>query len=195
MNVLIIPEDFRKDQYVVKPIIKKMFAEIGKPNAKVEVCLDPLLGGISEALKWTRIHEILSMNRGMVDIFLLLVDRDGVEGRRKSLDSIERKAAEYLQESRALFGENAWQEIEVWAIAGQDLLEGWNWQEIRKEVHPKEAYFEPLARSRGLIHEPGEGRKTLGREAATNYSRLRSRCRKDLGNLEKRLSDWLAQKS
>lgn len=193
MNVLIIPEDFRKDQYVVKPIIKKMLAELGRPNAKVEVCFDPLLGGIGEALKWSRIREVLSMNRGMVDVFLLLVDRDGVEGRRQRLDDIESRAAEYLGDTRILFGENAWQEIEVWVIAGQDLLEGWSWQEIRDEVNPKETYFEPLACSRGLVHEPGEGRKTLGREAAANHSRLRSRCKKDLGNLEKRLSDWLAR--
>ena len=192
MNVLIIPEDFRKDQYVVKPIIKKMLAEIGKPNAKVEMCLDPLLGGISEALKWSRIREVLDQYQGMVQIFLLLVDRDGAEGRRQRLDSLETQAAEYLRESRVLFGENAWQEVEVWAIAGQDLPNDWNWKEIRAEVHPKEVYFEPLAMSRGLTHEPGEGRKTLGREAAANYSRLRSRCKEDLGNLEKRLSEWLA---
>ena len=192
MNVLIIPEDFRKDRYVVKPIIKKMLAEIGKPHAKVEVCLDPLLGGIGEALKWARIQEILDQYKGMVQIFLLLVDRDGEEGRRQRLDSLESQATEYLQESRVLFGENAWQEIEVWAIAGQDLPNDWRWSEIRSEVHPKEAYFEPLAESRGLTHEPGEGRKTLGREAATNYSRLRSRCQEDLGNLERRLSGWLA---
>jgi hypothetical protein len=191
MNVLIIPEDFRKDQHVVKPIIKRMFAEIGKPNAKVLVCFDPLLGGIGEALKWSRIAEILDLYRGMVQVFLLLVDRDGVAGRRQRLDNIESRAAEYLGEGRVLFGENAWQEIEVWAIAGQDLLEGWNWQGIRKEIDPKETYFEPLARSRGLIHEPGEGRKTLGREAAANYTRLRSRCQEDLAHLETRLADWL----
>lgn len=191
MNVLIIPEDFRKDQYIVKPIIKKMLAQVGKPNAKVEVCLDPLLGGISEALKWSRICEILDLYQGMVQVFLLLVDRDGVGGRRQSLDNIESQASEYLRTSRILFGENAWQEIEVWAIAGQDLPEGWNWREIRAEVHPKERYFEPLADARKLTHEPGEGRKTLGREAATNYTRIRSRCPEDIGALESRLSDWL----
>lgn len=192
MNVLIIPEDFRKDQYVVKPIIKRMFAEIGKPNAKVEVCLDPLLGGIGEAMKWARIREILDLYRGMVQIFLLLVDRDGVEGRRLSLDNLENRAAEHLGEGRILIGENAWQEIEVWAIAGQELLSGWNWREIRDEIHPKETYFTPLVQSRGLWYEPGEGRKTLGREAAANYARLRSRCREDLGNLERKLANWIA---
>jgi hypothetical protein len=39
MNVLIIPEDFRKDQYIVKPLIRRMLAEIGKPNANLRVCI------------------------------------------------------------------------------------------------------------------------------------------------------------
>ncbi len=51
MNVLVIPEDFRKDQYVLKPIIQKMMQAIGL-SARVEVCRDPLLGGVGEALKW-----------------------------------------------------------------------------------------------------------------------------------------------
>ena len=35
MNVLIIPEDFRKDQYILKPILEAMLAAVGKPQAKV----------------------------------------------------------------------------------------------------------------------------------------------------------------
>ena len=49
MNVLIIPEDFRKDQYILKPIIVRMLAEVGKPRANVKMCLEPLLGGIDQA--------------------------------------------------------------------------------------------------------------------------------------------------
>ena len=192
MNVLIIPEDFRKDQYVVKPIIKKMLAELGRPNAKVEVCFDPLLGGIGEALKWSRIREVLSMNRGMVDVFLLVVDRDGVAGRRDAIDKLEGKAAQKLSTDRILIGENAWQEIEVWALAGQaDLPREWNWRAIRAEIHPKETYFEPFARQRGLMDEPGQGRTTMGREAAQNYARVRSRCQEDVEALEARLTTWL----
>jgi hypothetical protein len=29
INVLIVPEDFRKDQYVLKPIVQRMFRHIG----------------------------------------------------------------------------------------------------------------------------------------------------------------------
>src|SRR5262245_44753506 len=107
-----------------------MFAEIGKGRAKVEVCFDPLLGGIDQATDWNRIQDILDMYRGMVDVFLLIVDRDGLATRRKALDGLEKKAHDALAEGRILLAENAWQEIEVWALAGQDLPRNWSWPEI-----------------------------------------------------------------
>ena len=59
MNVLIIPEDFRRDQYILKPIFERLFRSIGRRRARVEVCRDPLLGGVDEALKSDRISEIV----------------------------------------------------------------------------------------------------------------------------------------
>ncbi len=60
MRVLIIPEDFRKDQYILKPIFERLFRAIGRPRAHIEVCQEPLLGGVDEALKSDRISEIVS---------------------------------------------------------------------------------------------------------------------------------------
>jgi len=188
MNVLIIPEDFTKDQHVLKPIIKAMLQQLGKPQANVKPCMDPRLGGIGQALEWDAIERIIDQYKAMNDLFILAVDRDGEATRRAVLDEIERKATAILGENR-FYAENAWQEIEVWAIAGQDLPQGWSWQAIRAEIHPKENYFEPLARSRGLDREPGGGRKTLGIEAAKNYKRARSLCQEDLGALENRLAE------
>ncbi len=190
MNVLIIPEDFRKDQYILGPILQRMFAEIGKPRAKVQMCLDPLLGGVDQATRWERIEEILDMYP-MVHVFLLVVDRDGAAGRRQALDGLESKAKTFLGEGCTLLAENAWQEIEVWALAGQDLPSAWSWQAIRDEIHPKETYFAPLAEQRNLTNEPGQGRTTMGREAAGNYKRVRSRCLEDVANLENRLAAWV----
>ena len=51
MNVLLIPEDFRKDQYILKPLFTRLFRHLGATSAKIEVCLDPLLGGVDAALK------------------------------------------------------------------------------------------------------------------------------------------------
>ena len=91
MNVLIIPEDFRKDEYILKPIFRRLFRSIGKPQARVQVCHDPRLGGIGEAMKSERIVEIVNRYEAMTDVFILCVDRDGVEKRRRKLDGLERK--------------------------------------------------------------------------------------------------------
>ena len=38
MRVLVIPEDFRKDQYMLKPIITALMKSLGKPSAKIRIC-------------------------------------------------------------------------------------------------------------------------------------------------------------
>ncbi|MBR8834429.1 MAG: hypothetical protein DSM106950_10440 [Stigonema ocellatum SAG 48.90 = DSM 106950] len=192
MNVLVIPEDFRKDQYMLKPIFMAMMKEVGKPNVKVRVCQDPLLGGVNEALKWERIKEIIERYKGMVNLFLLCVDRDGKEGRKGALASIEQQAVNILTGGRLLLAENAWQEIEVWVLAGHDLPSDWNWQVIRNEVNPKETYFLPLATQRKLLDAPGEGRKTLAEEAARRYERIRQLCPEDIADLEDRIRSFVA---
>lgn len=186
MNVLVIPEDFRKDQYVLKPIVAAMLGSIGV-NARVEVCQDPLLGGVTEALKWERIEDIIEQYSWKVQLFLLCVDRDSDPHRRSALDSLERKAAQILPASTRLLAENAWQEIEVWVLAGHNLPAEWKWVAIRAERDAKEIYYLPFARSRGMMDTPGEGRRKLAEEAARRYSRVRQLCPEDIGALEERI--------
>ncbi len=188
LNVLVIPEDFRKDQYVLKPMIEKMIAALGR-RARVQVCRDPLLGGVDEALKWERLEAIVDRYRGMTQLFLLIVDRDGRVGRADQLQRIEGLAADFLGQQPVVFlAENAWQEIEVWVLAGmKDLPKGWSWAAIRADLDPKERYFTPYAASRGLAQAPYEGRDVLSREAASNYARVRKLCPDDVGRLEDRL--------
>ncbi|MDJ0840084.1 MAG: hypothetical protein QNK37_26465 [Acidobacteriota bacterium] len=187
MNVLVIPEDFRKDQYMLKPLIEALMRSAGRKKARVRVCRDPLLGGVSQALKWSRLEEIIVRYKGMIDVFLLCVDRDGITERRKSLDHLETKATQFLPEHKYFLAENAWQELEVWVLAGQKDLPGdWNWQDIRQERDPKEAYFIPFSHSRDLVNEPGEGRRTLAREAAGNFTRVLRLC-PELNHLRDRL--------
>ncbi len=192
MNILVIPEDFRKDQYIIKPIVTAMFAYLEKSSVKVRICLDPLLGGIDQAKSWQAIEQVLDMYEGMVDMFLLLVDRDGEVDRRNALDNIEARAKNKLSKHRVLIAENAWQELEVWALAGcYDLPKDWKWDKIRSERDSKEKYFEPYVRSRRLLDEPGEGRTTLGREAGANYKRVRALCPEDIIPLEKKIKGYL----
>ncbi len=187
-NVLVIPEDFRWDQYVLRPIIKRMFASLGV-RARVEVCCNPLLGGVREAMKWARIEPLLARYRGMTQIFLLIVDRDCDENRRAGLDQLESRAAEFLADSGNVFlAENAWQEVEVWVLAGlKDLPGDWSWREVRAECHPKEVYYDALARQRGLFGAPHDGRNVLAPEAAGRFARIRKLCPEDVGRLEQRI--------
>ena len=183
MNVLVIPEDFRNDQYLLKPLFKRLFASIGKGRVKVEVCQDPLLGGIDAALDSGRIREIVEQYKGMMAVFILCVDRDGNLGRRARLDDIESE----FGVDQMFLAENAWEEIETWALAGLDLPSGWAWADIRAEVHVKERYFEPLARQRGISDGPGRGRKALGEEAARRIDAIRRKCPEDFDALARRL--------
>jgi hypothetical protein len=186
MNILIIPEDFRKDQYILQPIIKSLIDTMGRRRVRVEVCKNPLLGGISQAMNLERLSEIIEQYP-MVDIFLLCVDRDGDEHRRTALDNIERQMERKLNRNQFFLSENAWQELEVWVLAGHDLERGWRWQEIRTERDPKEQYFYPLARLRRLENTPGEGRKVLSEEAARRIDRIIHLCPEDVENLLQRI--------
>jgi hypothetical protein len=190
MRVLIIPEDDRKDRFILLPIIAAMLAHLGKPKAKVEVCVKPPLRGVTQAMDKRRIREIIDYYP-LVHLFLLCVDRDGKVGRREALNGLERDAEKCLRKGRLLLAENAWQEIEVWALAGHDLPRKWKWDEIRQETDPKEKYFQPFVTLRGLQEEPGGGRETLAREAAGRYRSIRNRCKEDVLELESRIKTWL----
>ena len=183
MNVLIIPEDFRKDQYLLQPLFQRLFKVIGKPTARVKVCNDPLLGGVQEALKSSRLAEIVEQYEGMTDIFILCVDRDGRTGRRQRLNHIE----EEFSAQQTFYAENAWEELETWTLAGLSLPARWNWQDVRAEVHVKEQYFDKLARMRGVADAPGGGRKPLGEEAARRIDAIRQKCPEDFDSLASRL--------
>ena len=183
MNVLIIPEDFRKDQYILKPLFKKLFQSLGRRRVNVEICQKPLLGGVGEALKVERLKDIVEQYRGETNIFILCVDRDGLADRRGQLDRIEREAGD----DAVLFAENAWEEIETWALAGLDLPSGWRWRKVRAEIDVKERYFQPLAQKRGVASGLGGGRKALGEEAARRIGAIRAKCPEDFDELARRV--------
>lgn len=189
MRVLLIPEDFRNDQDILKPLFSRLFHDLGKRSAKVRVCRDPLLGGVSEALKLDRIAEIVQQYR-MVDIFILCVDRDGETGRRQTLDRIEHK---FGDDTFIFLAENAWEEVETWVLAGVDLPADWRWVDVRAEVQVKEAYFEPLAELRGLSDSPGGGRKELAEEASRQIPAIRQKCTEDFDALAQRLERHIAE--
>lgn len=187
MRVLIIPEDDRKDQYILNPIFSQLLRSIGKPRARIRVCQDPRLGGIGEAMKSDRILEIVERYKGMMNIFILCVDRDGEEGRRQRLDEIEKKIEGQFGDIQIFLAANAWEEIETWVLAGLDLPTDWKWRTVRAEVQVKEQYFEPLVAQRNLSDKPGGGRDILAKEASRRIDAIRQKCPEDFDALAQRL--------
>ena len=183
MRVLIIPEDFRNDQYILKPLFSRLFQSIGRPRVRVDVCRDPLIGGVGEALKSERIKEVIGRHGGMTDIFILCIDRDGEEGRRQRLDQLEEK----FDNGQTFLAENAWEEIETWILAGLELPTDWDWSTVRAEVQVKETYFERIVAQRELSDAPGGGRKPLAEEASRRVGAIRQKCPEDFDALAQRL--------
>ena len=187
MNVLIIPEDFRKDQYMLKPIFQRLFEDLGKNRARIVVCNPPLLGGVTEATKSERLSEVVRLYP-MVDIFVLCVDRDGIEGRRTRLDQIEQE----FGEKKIFLAENAWEEIETWVLAGLTLPKEWGWADVRNAISVKELFFEPFAKNAGVADGPGGGRKALGEAASKRIDAIILKCPEDFGSLADRLKSSIS---
>jgi hypothetical protein len=165
MRVRIIPEGVQHDHLILRPIFKAMFHHLGKDHVKVDIH-SPEERGFDAVRATDYIRGIISEFRA-VDLFVLCVDRDGDPHRREALNDLERKIAKVLPAPRLFLAERAWQEVEVWALAGIDwrLKHKWTWEAIRSVRDSKEMYFEPIARNRHLFDLPGQGRKELGEEA------------------------------
>ena len=184
MNVLIIPEDFSNDQYILKPLFSRLFRTLGKTSVHLRVCHDPRLRGVGEALKLERMREIVQ-RYGKIDIFILCIDRDGDTNRSQRLNRLEVE----FNNGQTFLAENAWEEIETWVLAGLRLLPGWRWADVRAEVSVKERYFEPLAAERGVADTRGGGRELLGEEASRRIDAIRQKCPEDFDTLARRLEE------
>jgi len=192
LNVLIVAEDYRKDQYILKPIVTSMLEHVGKPRANVRVCRDPLIGGVDDALDPETIEDVVLTNP-QYDLFLLLVDRDAEPHRDERLDRAEANADDVTGQRQVLLAGQAHQEVEVWLLAGQDDLPSeWDWTDVRAERQAKERYYDPYVEEKTLTNSPGGGRKPLGQVAGANYGdRVRQLC-DEVQALEGRVAETVA---
>jgi hypothetical protein len=189
LNVLIVAEDYRKDEYILKPIVTSMLEEVGKPRANVRVCRDPMIGGVEDALDPDTIEDVILTNP-LFDLYLLLVDRDADPNRHERLVQAENNAADSTRPTQAFLAGQAHQEVEAWLLAGQpDLPNEWNWVDVRAERQAKERYYDPYVAQKTLTNSPGGGRKPLGQVAGSNYAdRVRQLC-DEVQDLEDRVAE------
>lgn len=175
-KVLVVPEDFTKDEHILKPMLERVLSDAGRPKAEVQVCRDPNFQGFAGALAQSRLREEVIERYPMIDLFILLVDRDGKPGRDQSTATLERELEPSLKPHQSFLALTARQEVEIFPIAGHSLAKGWNWKIIRTDPDVKDTYFVKLAKREKAIHLPYQGRKQLMSAAMKNWSRIKSRC-------------------
>ena len=180
MKVLVIPEDPRLDQYILKPVVERIFADFRK-SPRVTVLSNPRLRGVAEALDSATLADIVA-TYPMNDLFLVLVDRDGDSARSAVASAREN------EHSGRLFVCLAIEEIEVWMLAIHS--EAFSWRDVRAEIHPKERFAEPFLKERAPKLDPGEGRTWAMRELGSQWRGVLDRC-PELKDLKRRIETWL----
>ena len=165
--------------------LTKLCRKAGRGSAKIVVRQDPRPGGVGETLKPERLAEIVARRQGMIDVFVLCVDRDGDQDRRAKLDHIETKF-----KPTALFRKRLGRVGDVdprGTAAASPLVmvqsSGGN--------NVKEVYFEQLNRERNLTRHPGGGREIPGREAAGNIAAIRNKRPEDFDSLAQQIEAHL----
>lgn len=186
MKVLVIPEDPTLDQYILKPVVGRLFSDLGRP-ARIDVLSNPRLRGVAQALSAPTLSGIADTFR-MIDLFLVLVDRDG---------NMERPAVAAARETEhdgRLFVCLAIEEIEVWMLAlHRDALDA-PWTEVRSERNPKERFAAPFLAANAPKLDVGGGRAWAMQELGAGWRGLLQVC-PELQELKDRLQGWLQSRS
>jgi hypothetical protein len=180
-RALIIPEDPTNNGYILRPLITRMLAEVGKPNAQTLVLTNPRLTGYDHAVK--AIEEDLPLRYTFYDLWLFLPDADRAAGA---------PALEARMQARGipLLCCASKPEVEAWALAGHRDKLNVSWSGLRTHPRFKEDVFEPFLANFGDMRAAGGGREKLMRQGLANYRGLLEVC-PELADLQKRLSQFL----
>lgn len=183
-DVLVVPEDPANNGYILKPLVSRMLAECGKPNAVVTVLSNPRAQGYEHAkrLLQTRIFEAYRHK----NLLLFLPDADGKD-RTDEFGSLEGEAA---RRGVRLLCCAAVQEVEAWLLAGHRERLDRRWPEVRGDVSVKENVFQPFLAKHGNLKAAGGGRDVLMKEAVSGYGSLLQVC-PELADLERRIRETL----
>lgn len=183
-RVALVCEDPTLDQFVVRPIVAEALRQVGRPRAIITTITNPHMGGYSrvEALacavldRWSAISEAV--------VFIVDADcEDGIGGRRNR----RRRLQTLLDDCPAGRGKVllvvAIQEVEVWALWGQEASLPSRWSTVRSDCNPKERFLQPLLTKADHMR-PDRGRTRLvGAALRRGWTSLRGAC-PELAELE-----------
>ena len=168
-SVLVIPEDPQQNGHILKPLVRAIVQDSGRPNARVNVLARPRVRGYDQAL-WV-IRNDLQAKYGFMDLWLFFPDAD-----RANRDAIRDLEADLEARGVALLCCAAQPEVEVYACAAfrRDIPE--TWEEVRQHPRMKEEVFGPLLTRYGDRRRPSGGRDLMVHESLRNLPLLYRLC-------------------
>lgn len=184
MKVLVIPEDPVRDRYILKPLVERLLSDLGRTGS-VDVLTNPRMRGVAQALDRSTLDDVVQTYR-MIDLFLVLVDRDGDRARHELARAREQDHPGKLLVCLAI------EEIEVWMLALHREKLAAPWTEVRSEVHPKDRFAEIVLREHAPKGAPGNGRAWAMKDLGGNLRSLLGVC-EELAELRARISTVLGR--
>jgi hypothetical protein len=185
VKVMVIPEDPTLDQYILKPVIERLFLDLGR-KARVQVLSNPRIRGVAQALDAAIVARIVAMYP-MIDLFCVMVDRDGEAERRP----LEARMREQEHPDRLMVC-LAVEEVEVWMLAlHRERLDA-PWQDVRSERDPKERFAARFLATHAPRLSPGHGRVWAMSDLGSKWRGVLTLC-PELEDLKQRLGAWLVR--
>ena len=182
MKVLIVPEDPTHDQFILKPVVERIFRDL-QISARVDVLRDPHLRGVDQALVRQTLAEIVADNH-MIDLFLVMVDRDC-----NRFNNRQRAREREVEHHEVLIACLAVEEVEVWMLALHRDRLGATWRAVRSDCDPKERYADTLLDQIGRSG-PGAGRKKAMRSlTGDSWTGLLGLC-PEIAGLKQQIAAW-----
>lgn len=168
-KVLVIPEDPTHNGYILKPLMQAILADVGKPNAKVDVLPNPRLMGYDHALK--AIKEDLPDRYGFWDLWVFMPDAD-----RATPGVMQHLEQELSEKGITLFCCPAQPEVEIYACVPYRVEIQGGWHGARQNPKMKEDVFDPLLAGHGDARRAGAGRDLMIADSLKNLQTLFQFC-------------------
>ena len=169
MRVLVIPEDQTYNGYILRPLVKAIMADLGRPSAKVATPGKPRIHGYAHAT--AVIRNELPVLYGFYDLWLFFPDAD-----RASADAMQALETDLEARDIALLCCPAQPEVEIYPCAAFRKEIRGTWEDARTNPRMKEEIFQPLLDRHGDRRRPGGGRDLMIGESLRNLSLLYRLC-------------------
>lgn len=182
-RVLVIPEDPVQNGHILKPLVRALMRDSGRPAARVQLLTQPRTRGYDHAVNVIRGE--LQETYGFMDLWLFFPDADRANG-----DAMRRLEADLEEQAVSLFCCPAQPEVEIYSCAAfRADLDG-TWEDARAHPRMKEEVFQPLLAKHGDPRRPGGGRDLMIEASLRNLPLLLQLC-PELQDLRDRIAAQL----